>query len=171
MEIYIELLSEGDAKALFDFEQKNRTYFETLVPSRGDDYYMFENFNRVLANLLQEQREGTSFFHLIKDADKKIIGRINLVDIDQKSRVGHIGYRIGEGYLGKGVATIALKKLLNVAVSEYQVTELLASTTSNNIGSQKVLKKNGFQLISVEENKIEIHGIKLDFLNYVWKQR
>ncbi|WP_442595594.1 GNAT family N-acetyltransferase [Neobacillus sp. D3-1R] len=143
MFIKIERLQEKDTGALFEFETVNRAFFETQVPSRGDNYYVFEHFKSILVDLLQEQEDETSFFYLIKNELNTIVGRINLVDINREKNIGFIGYRIRETFLKKGIATKALKLMLEKAPS-LNVSEIHAKTTYNKIGSQKVLEHNGF---------------------------
>ncbi|HSJ39142.1 MAG TPA: hypothetical protein VK945_13120 [Planococcus sp. (in: firmicutes)] len=55
MEISLELLQEKDAQDLFDFEMKNREFFEKMVPGRGDSNYTWETFMERHRDLLAEQ--------------------------------------------------------------------------------------------------------------------
>jgi [ribosomal protein S5]-alanine N-acetyltransferase len=169
MEIFIEKLKLEDASELFKFECQNRKFFEKQVPSRGNDYYRYEHFQMILKELLNEQSQGTCNFHLIRNDENTIVGRINLIDIDPKKQLGHIGYRVGENYTGLGVATKALELLL-LETEHYSVNEIHAKTTPNNLGSQIVLERNSFQRCFIEENAIELNGEKLDFIHYVWKK-
>ncbi|WP_020060365.1 GNAT family N-acetyltransferase [Bacillus sp. 123MFChir2] len=164
MKLYIEKLKEQDTEELFAFECNNRAFFEKTVPSRGDDYYTFETFKKIFYELLQEQFEGISFFHLIRDSEGTIVGRINLVDIEKKKELGYLGYRIGEKYTGRGVATKGVTLLLDEAAN-YHVTEIHAKTTTDNIASQKVLEKSDFSRISIDE-----YAYHTEFIHYVWRQ-
>jgi len=80
-----------------------------MVPTRGDEYYNFETFKERHQALLDEQVKGLSFYYLIIDKYGSILGRMNLVDIDESQKFGHVGYRIGHVQTGKGVASNALK--------------------------------------------------------------
>lgn len=166
MDIHIALLHEQDAKGLFEFESQNRRFFEEMVPSRGDDYYEYSYFGDRLNELLQEQKEGLSYFFLIKDEYENIVGRMNVVDIytSNDCKIGHVGYRIGEQYVGKGVATNALKLVINKVVEEYKVNEFFAKTTIENVASQKVLEKSGFCFTYMDGNPIT-------FTHYHWKNK
>ncbi|WP_261376055.1 hypothetical protein [Brevibacillus brevis] len=82
MMITIEKLSIQDAASLFQFESRNRAFFEKSVPSRGDAYYQYDHFLRGLQALLDEQAQGISFFGLIKNSQGDILGRMNLVEFD-----------------------------------------------------------------------------------------
>ncbi|TKD70390.1 GNAT family N-acetyltransferase [Pseudalkalibacillus hwajinpoensis] len=165
MEITIEKLQYSDARKLFEFECENREYFEGMVPSRGDEFYHFETFIERLGSLINEQALGLSSFHLIKNNHDLILGRINIVDIDQLQNLGHIGYRVGKDHTGKGIAQKALK-LLTEGIRNEGVKQLFAKTTSNNIASQKVLEKNGFKQISTSEEEIKMRGQILKFVHY-----
>lgn len=166
MKITINLLKEKDAKELLQFETDNRTFFEKMVPSRGEDYYVLEAFRIRHKELLVEQDEGISKFYLIRGDNGQIVGRINLVDINEKEFSGSIGFRIGEQYIGKGIANLALKLLLEI---ESGIKMIYGKTTTNNIASQKVMEKNGFKKVSFSEDEIEMNGQKLKFINYIWE--
>ncbi|WP_369293394.1 N-acetyltransferase [Alkalihalophilus pseudofirmus] len=96
MGISLEKLRSVDDETLFEFEVKNRKYFERMVPTRGGDYYTFDTFKLRHHLLLEEQAKGESYYYLIKDHSGLILGRINVVDIDKERKLGYIGYRVGE---------------------------------------------------------------------------
>ncbi|MFJ8515629.1 GNAT family N-acetyltransferase [Lysinibacillus xylanilyticus] len=164
MEISINSLQERDAEELFEFEKNNRLFFEQMVPSRGEDYYNFETFKIRHKELLTEQQENKSKFYLIRDNSDKIIGRINLVDIDTSNDIAEVGYRVGQEYGGKGIGARALKLLLETEIS---VKKIKAKTTTNNIASQRVLEKNGFKQVSTSDDEFKMNGEKLQFIDYI----
>ena len=163
MKISIKKLGETDFERLLTFELENRPFFETMVPSRGDDYYEYDKFILKNKALLEEQDRGISYFYLIKDEGGSILGRINLVDIDPVESIGSVGYRIGKVHTGKGIANHALKILLEKA-TELGVTHIKAMTTTDNIASQKVLEKNGFKKREASEEELE-------FIYYIWSNK
>jgi ribosomal-protein-alanine N-acetyltransferase len=71
-----------------------------------------------------------------------ILARLNLVGIDAGS--AELGYRVAPRAAGRGVATAAVRVLCDLAGSEYGLRVLRARTTLDNIASQKVLAKPGF---------------------------
>ncbi|MGP4076593.1 GNAT family N-acetyltransferase [Halobacillus sp. K22] len=167
MDITVDKLSYEDAKALFDFEKENRTYFEKMIPSRGDDYYNFDNFMIRHKKLLDEQNQNSSYFYLIRKTNGEILGRINLVDLDRSQNLGHLGYRVGEKHTGQGIASKALHIFLE-NLSKDGFEKVLAKTTKHNIASQKVLEKNGFKKLEVSDEEFVMNGEKLRFINYIW---
>jgi len=163
MNIKIEVLLLEDEIELFEFEKKNRQFFEKLVPGRGDDFYHFKIFQSRHRDLLKEQEEGESIFYLIKDDVGNILGRINLFDIDPVDKSAEIGFRVGSEYGGKGIASYALLLLLNI----HSDFTLKGKTTTNNVGSQKVLEKNGFEIVGTDETSFEMNGQQMKFIHYI----
>ncbi|MDQ0273819.1 GNAT family N-acetyltransferase [Cytobacillus purgationiresistens] len=169
MNIHIKKLQKADETALYEFELSNRSFFEEMVPSRGDEYYKFPHFQRFLTSLIEEQIKEESFFYLIKDEENSIIGRVNLIDINKG--IGHIGYRVGKNFIGKGAAYNAVKLLLEEIMKKRAIKEIHAKTTTNNIASQKVLEKNGFQnLGQSEEIYTAENGEQFNFIHFVWRK-
>ncbi|MBS4207258.1 GNAT family N-acetyltransferase [Bacillus sp. FJAT-50079] len=169
MEILIEKLHAKDLEKLFDFELENRDFFEEMVPGRGDDYYIYETFKRRNEALMNEQARGLMYFYLIKNTEGLILGRMNVVDIEKSEGVGHIGYRVGKAYTGKGIANKGLGLFLKT-ISKLGIKKILAKTTTNNIASQKVLEKNGFKYTATGTEEINLNGQLLSFVYYVWEK-
>lgn len=167
MNITLSQLTYVDMESLYTFELTNRAYFEKMVPSRGDDYYEFNNFQKQNLMLIHEQEQERSYFYLIKNELGQIVGRINLTDIDKKQLLGHIGYRVGDEHSSKGIANKALKLLLTIA-SNKGIRQIAAKTTTNNIASQKVLEKNGFIYTGTSSEEFAMNGQKLKFVYYNW---
>lgn len=168
MEIRLKKLKEADSKALLEFEVENRNFFEKMVPSRGDNYYKHEVFKQNHLNLLSEQDVGDSIFYLIKNEEESIVGRLNLIDIDKAKRSGHLGYRVGQKYIGQGIASRAVKLLLEAAPG-LNIQQIVAKTTETNQSSQKVLEKSGFSQLEEMDEETDFKGEQVKFVQYTWK--
>nr|WP_321405356.1 GNAT family protein [uncultured Carboxylicivirga sp.] len=81
------------------------------------------------------------------EIDGEAIGGIGIhpkEDIHFKN--AELGYWIGEPFWGKGIATFALKHIVDFAFENYDINRLYASAFGPNKGSQRVLEKSNFQL-------------------------
>jgi len=140
--VTLERLRADHAGALLDFERANRAYFARSVPDRGDAFFTPAGFAERLASLLDEQHGGICHFHVILDAEGRLVGRINLMDVADGR--AELGYRVAERASGRGVATAAVAGICRSAATEYGLTALTAVTTLDNPASRKVLTRNGF---------------------------
>jgi ribosomal-protein-alanine N-acetyltransferase len=166
----IRMVTQLDINEVFDFEKTNRTYFESVLPPRPNTYNQLASFTEVMINLLKEQVDGLYYMFLIEDCNGTLVGRINL-NVEESNEIleAEVGYRIGENYQGKGYASEALKLIINYAFDELKMNQLSAGTASNNIGSKRVLEKNGFIFHSTEKDVMEINGTSIDGCLYLLK--
>ena len=146
--VTIKILEVSDTQELFKFELENRRFFEEAGFPRDDRYYELENFKAVVRDLTEEQEKGMIYMYLIKSGTDDIVGRVNLVSVVRANfNKAELGYRIGEKHQRKGYATTAVKLVLNEAKIKHKLHRIEAGTSPDNIGSQIVLIKNGFQFV------------------------
>ncbi len=133
-------LHAGHAPAVLAFELANRAYFADSVPDRGDDFFVrfTDGFNALLA----EQETGVCAFSLYVAEDGSVLGRVNLVDIED--RTAELGYRVAQHVAGRGVATAAVREACRLAAVQYGLRTVRAATTLRNVASRKVLTKAEF---------------------------
>lgn len=86
----------------------------------------------------------TDTFFALRKNDDKIIGMIDLRHTlnDYLKDFGHCGYSVRPSERKKGYATEMLRQLIGVA-KKIGMTELQISVEKTNIGSIKVIEKNG----------------------------
>ncbi|MBB6454140.1 ribosomal-protein-alanine N-acetyltransferase [Salirhabdus euzebyi] len=167
MEITLHKLTKAWFDPLYEFEHINRAYFETMVPARADTYYHRDFFEKVMDDLLIEQDAKQSYFFLIV-ADDVVIGRINLTDIDFLNKRAEVGYRIGEKYAGKGLASKSVQLLQEKLKDQLEIRTLYAKTLNTHLASQKILTSNGFQLVDTDSSTFEWKGSSVHFLHFEW---
>ena len=136
----LKRLHAGHAPAVLAFELANRAYFAASISDRGDDY--FEHFSERYDALLAEQEAGICAFHVLVAEDGSVLGRFNLVDIEDHG--AELGYRVAQHVAGRGVATATVLELCRLAADRYGLRTLRAATAHQNVASQKVLTKAGF---------------------------
>ncbi|CAK8539176.1 unnamed protein product [Lathyrus sativus] len=63
-----------------------------------------------------------------------------------RNKTAELGYVLGSKYWGKGIATCVVKQVVKVAFTEFSHLERVEALVDvENVGSQKVLEKAGFQ--------------------------
>jgi len=148
LDIIIKQLDQSVEKELFRFELENRNYFERIGLSRDKSYYDFNNFQQEIKELIEEQEKDLTYMYLIKNSSGEIVGRVNLFSVMRGCfNKAEIGYRIGEKHQRRGYATVAVRKVLEEVANKHKLHRIEAGTSPDNIGSQIVLIKNGFQFV------------------------
>ena len=136
----LQLLRADHGPAVLAFELANRAYFAASISDRGDEF--FAQFTERHNALLAEQEGGSCAFHVLVDDDGSVLGRFNLVGIEDGT--AELGYRVAQHAAGRGVATATVRELCRLAAARYGLRTLRAATTHGNVASQKVLAKAGF---------------------------
>lgn len=167
MDIDIELVSLKDVNALLKFEQDNRSWFEQYVPPRDDSFYTEQGVKEQISDFLVLHANGEMYPMLIRNYSNEICGRINVHRVNSVNGFGELGYRIGERFTSKGVASKAVDQLISYLASESKLDSLTAYVLAINVGSSKVLERNGFSKVKVIADYAELNGEAKDAIEYV----
>ena len=79
-----------------------------------------------------------------KDQQDRLIGIIEVFDLNQKVNMATMGYFLAEDYWGKGYATEAVRLVLEFLFLRAGINRVQADVMPQNEVSKKVLMKNGF---------------------------
>jgi RimJ/RimL family protein N-acetyltransferase len=97
---------------------------------------------------------GEAFNFAIIDADSgQLAGSIAMRA--RRFNTGHFGYWVVPETRGRGVATEALRALCRWAIEEHDVKRLELLTDPENVGSQRVAEKAGFQREGLLRSSLE----------------
>lgn len=101
------------------------------------------------------------------DINGEAVGGIGLhpqTDIHCKN--AELGYWLAEPFWEKGIISKAIPQILNYGFKTFDINRIFARPFGSNIGSQKVLEKNGFKLEARFEKSLFKNGEYLDELIY-----
>ena len=90
--------------------------------------------------------------------NNKFVGVCALYDVNRTDRTSKIYYWVAVEFWGLGIATKAVKQLLKYARIELELTQLTTGVLERNIGSKRVLEKNGFYVEKILVNEGKYHG-------------
>ena len=101
------------------------------------------------------------------DMDGEAIGGIGLIfNTDVYIMSAEIGYWIGEDYWGKGIATEAIRQMIEYSFYYFDIVRIYAEVFENNKSSMRVLEKNGFYLEGVRRKSVLKNNVLMD--DYIW---
>ncbi len=105
--------------------------------------------------------------------NSKIIGTVGFVKWDKEKKIGEIGYVLAKDYWGRGLITEAVKEVLKFGFSTMGLTKITAHCIAENVGSEKVLLKSGFNFdglflkhATVKGKLVDIKWFSISMENY-----
>ncbi|MFN8206095.1 MAG: GNAT family N-acetyltransferase [Bacteroidales bacterium] len=99
--------------------------------------------------------------------EEKLAGGIGILLKDNIYRKNvEIGYWIGETFWGKGIATEAVKLIVEYIFRNFNVVRIYAETFTSNKASSRVLEKNGFVCEGIFSKAVIKNEVLLDSATY-----
>lgn len=103
----------------------------------------------------------------VMDVDDVVVGTIGAYDY-QDDRI-EVGFSIVQGWQGRGLATEALRKVLEYLTENEGIPCVIAWCASENIGSRRVLEKAGMRLVRTEKDSLTVDDRVYDKLTYEYR--
>jgi [ribosomal protein S5]-alanine N-acetyltransferase len=148
-----------DAAELAALYSANRDFLAPYEPVRAPEFFTTDGQRERLAR----QLEGDTHPFAILDGEE-IAGTINLFNIVRESlQSGTIGYWVDCARNGRGLATDAVAEILAYAYDDLDLHRVEAATLVDNVPSQRVLEKNGFERIGLARRFLRIRDVWRDF--------
>ncbi len=112
------------------------------------------------------QLRGFESYRWFISAEGQVVGAVSLKNISHSMGYGEIGYGLAESHHGKGIATAAVKLLVEKIFRETNLRRLLAYVHEDNIASCRVLEKIGFQEEGLLREHYVINGVPVNEVLY-----
>lgn len=129
--IRLRPVDESDLPILFEFQLDPEATAMAAFPSRDRETFHAHSM-KIMAD------KSVPYKAIVFNG--RVAGSIVSWEMDGKREVG---YWLGREFWGRGIATEALRQFLGVV----ETRPLYAHVAKHNIGSKRVLEKNGFKVI------------------------
>jgi ribosomal-protein-alanine N-acetyltransferase len=137
----------------------NRDFLAPFEPVRPPEFFTGDGQR----DRLKRQLADDTHPFAILDGEA-IAGTINVFHIVRESLQGcTIGYWVDARRNGQGLATGAVGEVISYAFNELDLHRVEAATLLENVASQRVLEKNGFDRIGLARGFLRIAGDWRDF--------
>ncbi|MDO8509108.1 MAG: GNAT family protein [Nanoarchaeota archaeon] len=143
--------------------EKSMPYFTWYIP------YPFteNNAKKIIKEFWLDEKKGNVGFSIRLKEENKVIGIIDIYSIKKEHKKAKIGYWIGKKYRGKGLASEAVRAVINYAFNNLKLDKLSADTLVDNEASNILLKKVGFREVGIMQKERIIDGKAIDC--YLWE--
>jgi ribosomal-protein-alanine N-acetyltransferase len=149
----IRAVAVGDADELAALYAANRRFLAPFEPVRPNEFFTAAGQRARLA-----QPPADVYRFAIVD-DGAIAGVINLANVVRGAWCNaNVGYFVAQSHTGRGLATEAVAAVLDFAFREADLHRVEAGTLVDNLASQRVLEKNGFERIGIARRYLKIAG-------------
>ena len=156
----IRPIQPDDAEELAGLYLSNRDFLAPFEPIRLDGFFTAENQRQRIA---ERAADGFHQFAILDDG--AIAGTINVFHIVREVLMsGTIGYWVDRERNGRGLATAALEEVVAYMFGELGLHRAEAATLVENVASQRVLEKAGFERIGLARRYLRINDEWRDFI-------
>jgi [ribosomal protein S5]-alanine N-acetyltransferase len=153
----VRALTAEDADELAALLAENREWLARNEPVRDERFFTPDGQRERI------ESEGSHAFAIL--ADDRIAGMVTISNVVRGPfQSGSLGYWIAEPLAGRGLTTRAVSAVVAIAFGDLSLHRLEAATLVANVPSQRVLEKNGFELIGLARRYLEIAGEWSDHL-------
>ncbi|MFB7978906.1 GNAT family N-acetyltransferase [Streptomyces vinaceus] len=155
-----------DAAGLADTLARNRAFMAPVEPWRSEVSYTEAGQAARIEALLAERDGGRAApYVLVETGSGAPVGTINLGSIALGPfRSGGVGYWVDRAWHGRGLATAAVEEVCRIARDEIGLHRVEAGTLVDNLASQRVLAKAGFERYGLAPRYLHIDGAWRDHI-------
>ena len=104
----------------------------------------------------------------VMDTDDVIVGTIGAYDYEEDHI--EVGFSIVPGWQGRGLATEALKKVLEYLTENEGIPCVTAWCAAENVGSKRVLEKAGMKMVGTDKDGLVVGDKVYDKLIYEYRK-
>lgn len=126
-----------------------------------------EDTRRYIEEMLKREEAGTHLYASVAlRATGEIIGTVMIFNFEREANHAEIGYVFSRKHWGRGYGTEAAALMSTFAFDSLCLHKLHARVVDANIGSARVLEKNGFELEGRLKDYYFIDGSYYDLILY-----
>lgn len=143
-EVALRLFNEDDAEEFYQLTIHSKTYLKEWL-GWLDNIKTVEDTAKNIKSRLNEVVENRGYpksFAIIYNG--KIAGTIGFSRIDERNRIGVIGYWLGKEFQGKGIMSKAFKALIDYGFKELHFNRIEVRIAAENEKSQAIPERFGF---------------------------
>jgi ribosomal-protein-alanine N-acetyltransferase len=163
-QMWVRRARAEDAGPLAALYRDNRDHLAPFEPARAEEFFTEAGQAARLAALLAEREQGSAYPYVI-EVDGRLAGRVTVTNVARGPFCsGSLGYWVAADQAGRGLATRAVRTVVDDCFTTQGLHRLEAATLVDNLASQAVLRRTGFTLIGLASRYLRIAGRWRDHL-------
>jgi RimJ/RimL family protein N-acetyltransferase len=165
--VTIRPIKAGDREGFYHLVKENTARLADYFPITVEKAASLETAAECIKmyNFLADKNE-LHVMMIERDTDKKIVGMVFIKNIDQKTSKCELAYFVDKDEEGKGISSSAVKESIGIAFNQLNLNKVFCRVAPDNLPSNRVAQKNGFELEGVLKQEFRIQNGSLVDLNY-----
>lgn len=159
--VYFKALSINDAEAI-------HSYASDKDVKRFIGWNLMKTLNETqeyIQTMIDREVAGTHLYaSVVSRTTSEVIGTVMLFNFDKEANQAEIGYVFHKNHWGKGYGTESVALVSDFAFEALNLHKLHATVVDANIGSARILEKNGYVLEGRLKDHFFIEGKYYDSL-------
>lgn len=160
----LRFVSERYAAELCTVVKKNLEHLQKWLPWATEDYSVETAKDFIQTNLNGfAKNEFPSYFIF---QDNKLIGGIGFSNINKSEQNAEVGYWLSKDFQGMGIVSKCCRKIVNDGFAELNLNRIVIKCATENIKSQAIPERLGFQKEGISRQSTKLHGEFVDLIVY-----
>ncbi len=157
-------LPDVDGIAFADLLIGERDHLEPMLPRRPPAWWTHRSLlARQREAAIDREADRTYRFVIVRGSE--MVGEVGLSNVSRGPfQNASLGYWVAFPHRRRGIATDAVRLALDTAFGPLGLLRVEAATLVDNVASQRVLERNGFDRIGLSRDYLEIGGRPRDHL-------
>jgi ribosomal-protein-alanine N-acetyltransferase len=166
--ITLRMPQAADFEEWASLRERSRSFLVPWEPTWPADDLTRSAFRRRLRRYAEDVRSDQAYaFFVFRKSDNALIGGLTLANIRRGvAQAGSLGYWMGAPFARQGFMTEAVRTLVPFAFGPLRLHRLEAACIPTNIGSMRLLEKNGFVREGLARQYLCINGSWQDHVLY-----
>lgn len=148
------------ARAMLAYLSENRAHLEPWEPLRSNDFYTLAASIERLDQSIQSFESGSAMQFIAFDkVSGEIVAACNFANIIRRVyQACHLGYSIGKKWEGQGLMVEIVEAGIRHMFDVVQLHRVMANHMPNNVRSEQLLKRLGFEREGYAKSYLKIAG-------------
>lgn len=165
----IRLIEPSDGAVLAGLLARDRQAYARWLPARPAEFYTPEGQAQVIESLLRSHDQGLAWPGVVV-SDDTVIGQVTISSILRGPfQKGFLGYWVSSLHHGLGHTSRAVGLAVRIAEDKLNLHRLEAHTQLENLASQSILRKHGFNPWGIAHEHFHAEGAWRD--EVFWERR
>ncbi|NUX53780.1 GNAT family N-acetyltransferase [Paraburkholderia youngii] len=155
---------EQSTHELHEYSIENRAHLQPWEPLRAESFFEKKSVSRRLSMMAHNNNSGVAVHLLLFSLGTgEIVGECNFTNIVRGPfQACHLGFSLAKRFEGQGLMREALSSAITYIFDEIGLHRLMANFRPENVRSEQLLKRLGFEREGLARSYLRINGVWVD---------